>query len=131
MRKFTFLLLILSAFATSSLLAQEPTAAQCQNFHTGTFYVKEMPNVIITRDDKYQIETDPATGTYVKMSITWISDCTYQLRLVKTTVKKDKKLWKKMKVLTVTITSTEESSYTFSATSPIFTEPVTGIIIKK
>ncbi|CAN5797411.1 hypothetical protein BH11BAC7_BH11BAC7_05210 [soil metagenome] len=90
-----------------------------------------MPNVIITRDDKYQIETDPATGTYVKMSITWISDCTYQLRLVKTTVKKDKKLWKKMKVLTVTITSTEESSYTFSATSPIFTEPVTGIIIKK
>lgn len=131
MKKIAFLLLLLSAFATSSLIAQEPTADECKNFHTGTFYVKEMPNLIITRDDKYQIETDPATGKYVKMSITWTSDCTYQLRLVKTTVKKDKKLWKKMKVITVTITSTEESSYQFSATSPIFAEPLKGVIVKK
>ncbi len=131
MKKIAFLLLLLSGFVTFSLSAQEPTASECKQFRTGTFYVKSQPNIVITRDDKFQIETDPATGKYVKMSVTWISDCTYQLRLVKTTVKGDKKNWKKIKVLTVTITSTGENSYRFSATSPAFNEPATGTIIKK
>lgn len=131
MKKLSLLILLFLGFATSPLLAQEPTAAECKQFRTGTFYVKSMPNVIITRDDKFQTETDPATGKYVKMSVTWTSDCTYELRLVKTTIKKDKKMWKKMKVLTITITDTDETSYKFSATSPMFAEPVKGTIIKK
>jgi hypothetical protein len=131
MHKLSLLLLLFLGFATSPLLAQEPTASECKQFRTGTFYVKNMPNIVITRDDKFQTETDPATGKYVKMSVTWISDCTYELRLVKTTIKKDKKMWKKMKVLTVTITDTDETSYKFSATSPMFAEPVKGTIIKK
>lgn len=131
MKNLSLLILLFLGFATSPLLAQEPTAADCKQFRTGTFYVKNMPNIIITRDAQFQTETDPATGQYVKMSITWTSDCTYELRLVKTTKKGDKKAWKKMKVLTVVITSVDENSYRFSASSPALAEPVRGTIVKK
>ena len=125
------LLLLAFLLGGKLLSAQVPTASECKNFHTGTFYVKSMPNIIITRDSLYQIETDPATGRYVKMSITWTSDCTYELRLVKTTEKHDKKAWKKMKVLMVTITEVDEDSYRFSAVSPAMAEPVRGTVVKK
>jgi hypothetical protein len=132
MKKLSSLLLLIFS-VTTSLLAQDPTAADCKQFRTGTFYVKNMPNIVITRDGQFQTETDPATGKYVKMSITWTSDCTYELRLVKSTMRSEKKAWKKLKVLTVTITSVdvEENSYRFSASSPAMMEPVKGTIVKK
>ena len=128
MKKIIFLFLL---FISANLFAQEPSASECKQFHTGTFYVKGMSNIVITRDAQFQTETNPATGKYIKMSITWIDDCTYELRLVKTNDRKQKKDYKKMGVLTVTITSADENSYHFSATSPVMKEAVKGVIIKK
>lgn len=129
MRPLLFSAFFFLFFAT--LHAQAPAAGECAKFHTGTFYAKGMPQVIIERDSLYQVERDPKTGLYVKMSVTWTSDCTYQLRLVKTNDRSHKKTWKKVKVLTITITQVDEDSYHFSAMSPAFTEPVTGVIVRK
>lgn len=128
MKNFLFVLFLLCA---GSVFAQTPDASDCKQFHTGTFYVKNMPNIVITRDAQFQTETDPSTGKYVKLSVTWLDDCTYQLRLVKTNDRKQKKDYKKIGVLTVTITSADENSYHFSATSPVMKEAVKGVIIKK
>ncbi len=131
MQKTSLLLLFLFAFTSSSLFAQEPTASDCKQYKTGTYYIKNMPNIVITRDAQFQTETDMTTGKYVKMSVTWTSDCTYELRYVKSNKRGEKKIWKRMKVLTVVITSTEEDSYRFSASSPALTEPVRGTIVRK
>jgi hypothetical protein len=129
MKKLFFIFIL---FCSAPLLAQEPTAAECKKFRTGTFYAVDMPEVVITRDEKFQTETNTITGKTTKMSITWTSDCTYELRVVKASDKKDKKMWKKIKVLTITITSTSEDAYSFSATAPVFAEPVKGTInVKK
>lgn len=131
MKNSSLLIILFLFIASSHLFSQEPTASECKQFRTGTFYVKSMPNVVITRDENFQVETDPVSGKYVKMSVKWTSDCTYELRLVKTNKREDKKMWKKMKVLVVTITATDEKSYKFSATSVIMSEPVNGTLIKK
>lgn len=129
MKKLSFFLLLL-LFA-GKISAQAPTASECKDFHTGTFTYKNIPNVIIERDSLYQIERDPTDGSYIKMSITWTSDCTYELRLIKTNKRKDKKFWKKIKVLVVTIVYVDDNSYRFSCSSPAMAEPVKGTIVKK
>jgi hypothetical protein len=134
MKKLFPLVLLFLGFATSPLFAQEPTVAECKQFRTGTFYVKGMPNVVVTRDENFQIETDTKTGKYIKMSIVWIDDCTYQLKTVKTNHgRKQKKLDKKIGTLTIVITSVEADgkSYQFSASSAAMSEPVRGTIEKK
>ena len=126
MKRILFLFLL---FCSANLFAQEPS--ECKQFRTGTFYVKNMPEIVITRDAQFQTETNPATGKYVKMSITWLDDCTYELRLVKTNDRKQKKDYKKMGVLIVKITSVDENSYHFAASSPAMPQAVTGVIVKK
>jgi hypothetical protein len=134
MKRLSLLILLFLGFATSPLFAQEPTAAECKQFRTGTFYVKGMPNIVVTRDEHFQIETDTKTGKYIKMSIVWIDDCTYQLKTVKTNHgRKQKKIDKQIGTLTVVITSVDvdAGSYQFSASSPAMSEPVRGTIVKK
>src|ERR1041385_5034611 len=112
MKKIIFVFLL---FCSAHVFAQAPSSSDCKEFHTGTFYVKDMPNVVIVRDAQFQTETTPATGKYMKMSITWLDDCTYQLRMVKTNDRQLKKDYKKIGVLTVKITSVDENSYHFAA----------------
>jgi hypothetical protein len=128
----TLLLSFLFLLFLPQLHAQGPTASECRQFRTGTFYAKGMPNVIIERDSLFQTERNLDDGTYVTMSIKWTSDCTYELRFVKSNKRREKKLWKKLKVLVITITYADSNdSYRFSASSPMFAEPVKGTIIRK
>jgi hypothetical protein len=94
-------------------------------------YLQEFPNIIIERDSLFQTETDPSTGSVVKMSIKWTSPCTYELRLMHANKHKDRKCWRRIKVLVVTITYAEEDRYRFSCVSPAIPEPITGTIILK
>jgi hypothetical protein len=128
MKKFLFVFLL---FCSANLFAQAPASSDCKQFHTGTYYVKNMPNIVITRDAQFQTETNPETGKSVKMSITWLDDCTYQLRFVKSNDRQQKKDYKKIGVLTVRITSVDENSYHFAATSLAMPQAVTGVIVKK
>ena len=122
-----FLLLLFSG----KISAQSATADECNQFRTGTFTYKAMPDIIIERDSLYQTERNPADGSYVKMSIKWTSPCTYELRLVDTNKRKDKKFWKKIKVLTVTITYVDDDGYRFSCTSPAIETPIVGTVLRK
>ncbi|HET6992240.1 MAG TPA: hypothetical protein VFJ43_12985 [Bacteroidia bacterium] len=131
MKNLSLLIFLFLFGATTHLFSQTPSSADCKQFRTGTFYVKGMPNIIITRDETTQTETDPATGKYIKASITWTSDCTYELRMIKTNWKSQRKAWKKLKVLVVTITDTDDNSYQFSAASPALAQPIRGTIVKK
>ena len=56
----------------------------CSGLKTGRFRnTDERYGVtIIERTEKFQIEEDPETGHKLKLEITWIDDCTYQLKPV-------------------------------------------------
>jgi hypothetical protein len=130
MRNLSLLFLLIFSGAASLSFIDAPTAEQCKKFHTGTFYVKGQPDVTIVRDEKFQTETG-TDGKYAKMSVTWTDDCTYELRLVKTNDKANKKAWKKQGMLTVTITECNENSYKFSAMTKGYPDPVLGTIARK
>ncbi len=64
-------------------------AQDCQDFVSGTFYLKDdagqrIPNYSITRTKKKQIEKVP--NGYVKCKVVWLSDCSYQLIHLKSDV---------------------------------------------
>lgn len=124
-------LLLIAPAPVASLPADQPTANDCSYFRTGKFTFKEAPQAIVDRDNQFQTERVPATGWFIKMSITWTSDCTYELRLVDTNSRKTRRQWKKAKVMKVVITSVDGDSYTYSATTGLSPTPVTGTMIKK
>lgn len=125
------LLLFLLVFTGKNLFAQAPGASECGKFHTGTYYYKDIPGVIVERDSLTQTERDPATGRYVTMSIKWTGECSYELRLIKTNDKHDRKFWKKVKVLVVNITYVEENTYRFTVTSAGLPDAIRGTMTKK
>lgn len=124
------LLFLLLLFGGAKRISDTPTSAECLKFHTGTFYDKHEPNVTIVRDEQFQTETDP-DGKYMKMKITWLSDCTYQLKPYKTNSHVFRKSWRKVKVLTVAITECDGDSYKYSATSKAIPVAIPGVIVRK
>lgn len=128
MKKTILLFLFLLVLGGSKTLFAQ---TDCGKFHTGTFYYKDIPNVIVERDSLFQTERDPTTGRYVTMSIKWTGACSYELRLVKTNDRHDKKFWRKVKVLTVEITYTEDNMYRFTVTSPALPQAIRGSLTKK
>jgi hypothetical protein len=89
----------------------------CQKFHAGKFKLNEMPGIVIERDSLYQIERDPKTGHYAKYKITWIDECTYVLKLIKTNDKTQRKGNRRIGDLQVKIIAVDGDVYTYSATS--------------
>jgi hypothetical protein len=124
-----FICFFLLLTVTGNLIAQEPTDAQCKQFHIGVFHYKGARRVTITRDSLYQVERRP-NGKYVKASITWTSPCTYELRLVDTNIRSQKKLWARAGILVVSITAVDNDSYRYSAVWGGLGK-VRGTIIKK
>ncbi|MBI3512211.1 MAG: hypothetical protein HY064_16245 [Bacteroidetes bacterium] len=123
--------LLLLFFMATLLHSQAVSDSACRDFHTGNFYVKGMSNLIVERDSATQTEKNLLDNTYVKMSVTWTSACTYELRYIDSNKKRERKKWKKIIVLEVTINETQEDSYHFSETSVAFAEPVTGTLVRK
>lgn len=56
----------------------------CSEIRTGKFRIQDENSgiTIITRTDKFQIEENEKLGYKWKLSVTWINDCTYQLKPV-------------------------------------------------
>lgn len=56
----------------------------CSEIKTGIFRIKDENSgtTLITRTDKFQIEENEELGYKWKLSVTWIDDCTYQLKPV-------------------------------------------------
>lgn len=56
----------------------------CSGIKTGKFRIEdeESGTTLITRTEKFQIEENEEFGYKLKLSVTWIDDCTYQLKPV-------------------------------------------------
>ncbi|WP_157887018.1 hypothetical protein [Hymenobacter sp. PAMC 26628] len=91
--------LMLQLVACSSIKEKEG----CNRFRTGRFaYHFREPQgnfpLTITRSDSIQTESSQFTGI-TKMTIKWTSDCTYELRLISSSVQLPDSIQKVMKAL--------------------------------
>ncbi|MBX7224754.1 MAG: hypothetical protein K1X55_01860 [Chitinophagales bacterium] len=105
----------------------------CNDFHTGKFVLKAPGgNTLIERNEKYQFETAEDGKVKIKLKVTWISECVYELRF-DSFIKKSKSTrdWPKNMVLTVEILETTSNAYHFLATSNIFPDSKTDGMIEK
>ena len=62
----------------------------CEQFKTGNFifYIKgkqQDVSFMIERKDSIQIETEPISGKFSKLSIKWTDSCTYEIKMLETT----------------------------------------------
>jgi hypothetical protein len=75
------LLFLLSSILVVSLTtqAQKPT---CKSLHNGAYKIssKETGTTFITRSKKQQVEKNEELGYEIIFDITWIDECTYELR---------------------------------------------------
>jgi len=74
-------LLFLSLFLGANVISVGQTR-DCKSLHTGSFkvFTKESGTTYIKRTKKYQTEKNDNLGYEVVFDITWIDECTYELR---------------------------------------------------
>ncbi len=86
-------------------------ALDCSKIRTGKFrIVDEVSGIsIITRTDNYQIEESKENNFKLKLAITWLDDCTYQLKPVEDLINPEAELPEM--VLTCYITEVNKDSY--------------------
>ena len=73
------ILAIVAQIFTLTILGQNAT---CKSLHTGSFkvYTEESGTTFIKRTKKQQIEKNEYLGYEVIFDITWVDECTYELR---------------------------------------------------
>ena len=76
--KHIFLAMVAQLF-TLTVMGQKTT---CKSLHTGSFkvYTEESGTTFIKRTKKQQIEKNDLLGYEVIFDITWVDECTYELR---------------------------------------------------
>ena len=92
------------------LIAQKQA---CQNIHEGSFRLvdKLSGTTVIQRTKTLQIEENASMGVKMIFDLTWVNDCTYELR-AKEVVKGDQALMgNKGDVITVKIKEVRANSY--------------------
>ncbi|MCC5916612.1 MAG: hypothetical protein JJU02_04720 [Cryomorphaceae bacterium] len=84
----------------------------CSSIKTGKYriYSEAAGETIIERDEKYQIEENRKHGYKLKLEVTWIDDCTYQLRPVEDLLNPDNNNLPEM-VLTCKVIELTENGY--------------------
>lgn len=110
MKKIIFTSIITSlSFLGFSQEGGETTALDCKKFHTGTFQiVGKSKNIVITRNETTQTETNTRTGEENTYTIIWVSDCVFELR---PTSEKDKEFFGD-KPFVGEITAVDDKTYT-------------------
>lgn len=94
----------------------------CKSLHEGVFkLLSDQTGVtVITRNKNIQTEINEKLATTIVYNVTWIDDCTYELRLKKQLSGDTQLAGKKDDVLTVKILKVKDKSYT-ARTSANFT----------
>jgi len=104
--------LILLLWVITNVSAQK---LDCRKFRTGTFYTKQIPeNGYTVRTKKTQTSYYTKTNMELTWKVKWTSDCTYELHFV--SVKNSDRIFKTGDKIFATITSIDDSCYSFKAT---------------
>lgn len=84
----------------------------CSSIKTGRFKIEDerVGNTFIERTKKFQIEENPKTGYKIKLKVTWIDECTYQLKPLEYLQNPNNEDLPTM-ILTCTITELTENGY--------------------
>ncbi len=92
----------------------------CSNVKTGKFKISDeiVGETIIERTDQFQIEENKKHGYKIKLKVTWINDCTYQLEVVEDLLNTENKDLPAL-ILTCTITEITENGYIQISSSDI------------
>ena len=86
------LALLLALAADFSACQSPPLANGCYRFHRGQFtYHLQGPgnrvDILVTRNDSIQTEYYQQTGDMSRLAIDWVDSCSYELRLISSTLK--------------------------------------------
>ena len=122
------LLIIFSAVANA-----QADADLCLSFHTGTFaYRNDSLGIIhITRTSNKQQEKRQETGDITTFKIKWLAACSYELKQVWSSSKKQRK--QNGSVTKVVISHATKNSYEFScacSNDNLAAEKITGTVVR-
>jgi hypothetical protein len=113
------MLLLITAFLIGSNTFAQTDSVSCAAYHTGFFsYTDTTGNtIIVQRKKKYQYEKDIVTRVKTQDKIKWLNSCTYELTLVSSNSKAERKL--KYSTFRIVITKADGSKgYVFSCACP-------------
>jgi hypothetical protein len=124
---YTFLILLL--FAATPATAQI-TNEECMKYHHGNFVDGSLSYIHIVRDSvtNTQVETDTRTGKKSTFSIVWLNACTYELTMISSDDKKERKASKAVGTLRVVITAYDDDGYSYIATASGIPGPIRGSV---
>lgn len=114
-----FSLLIMTLFIFS---CQKDISKDCKQIRNGHFMWKYKKMVVsVTRKDSIQIERQIGTKNYNKLSVHWIDDCHYELKILASNFKAPDSIKKirKNDVLIVEILEVVNDYYIYECTSKI------------
>ncbi len=97
----------------------------CSSIRTGKFKSQDVESgeTIIVRTEKYQIEENNKYGYKLKLEVTWLDDCTYQLKPVEDMLNQENKSLPKM-VLTCKVTEITENGYVQISSSDVYPQRI-------
>lgn len=106
--KSTFLLI--AVFLMGNIAFAQADSSLCSKYHTGFFsYTDTLGNtVIVQRKNKYQYEKNIVTKVKTQDKIKWLNSCSYQITLVSTNSKAERKF--KYSTTTVIISKPDGNS---------------------
>jgi hypothetical protein len=90
------------------------TQIDCKKFRTGDFYYPSAPGAGYSQRTKGHQLTHMTDGSLVKWKLTWTSDCSYEMVVVK--LKRNKSHFRKGDRIVATIVSTDGDCYRFKCT---------------
>ena len=120
MKIFKSCIIILLSLFTFKASSQ---TVDCFKFKTGKFRVTDprIGGVTITeRQGSYQTESNEALKLKIRFNITWLSDCSYTLKLDQVLRNENKVEVPSNLTISVTIIATEKDSYTQEISSSMY-----------
>ena len=89
------------------------TYSACIKFHEGKFKLvgKELGTTFITRKNNIQTEINHDAGFHIRLSVNWVSDCEYTLKLIEVINNNAKLPFDTAIVLKVEMTELKKNSY--------------------
>lgn len=111
------------------ILAYNVQAQSCQSVHQGKFKIRDNNSgvTVIVRNENYQIEENKTLKIKMAFSITWIDDCTYELRPYKM-LAGDPSYFLKDLVITTVITQVKKYGYQAVCSNNLYAGKQTFIV---